>query len=101
MTEYIIVGNGVAANTAADIIRKNDASATVRMFSRQEHHFYYTPALPAYLAGERDVAGVTIHDEGWYVDNNIALHLRSEIVAADTTASGRRPCSRAGLPAMP
>jgi nitrite reductase (NADH) large subunit len=83
MTTYLIIGNGIAANTAAENIRKNDREGTISMFTREKYCFYYIPALPEYLAGEKQVPGITIHNEAWYKQNNITLHLETDITAVD------------------
>jgi nitrite reductase (NADH) large subunit len=96
MTTYLIIGNGVAGNSAAEGIRKIDPQGKILIFSGQKYHFYYVPALPEYLAGEKQVKDFTIHNEKWYEKNGIDLHLETEIVAIDSrqkaafAKSGRR-----------
>jgi len=46
MTTYLIIGNGIAANTAAENIRANDREGKIIMFSKEKYYFYYIPALP-------------------------------------------------------
>ena len=53
MTQYIIIGNGVAANTAAENIRKNDKEGAIKMFSMEAVPYYYLPVLPEYLSDEK------------------------------------------------
>lgn len=86
MAQYIIIGNGVAANAAAESIRKTDIQSSILMFTKERYHFYYTPSLPEYLAGDKDVQGITLHDEPWYRENHIELHLETEITAVDPTS---------------
>jgi nitrite reductase (NADH) large subunit len=83
MTTYLIIGNGVAGNSAAESIRKIDPQGKVLMFSREKYHFYYIPALPEYLAGEKQVKDFTIHNEKWYGENRIDLYLETEITEID------------------
>ncbi len=83
MAHYIIVGNGIAANTAAETIRKLEPNSSIRMFSREKHSFYYMPALPEFLAGEKDVKGLTLHNAQWYTERNIDLHVSTAIAAID------------------
>lgn len=80
MTRHVIVGNGVAGNAAAEIIRKLNPEAEIRMFTREGHYYYYRPALPEYLAGEKTLKAVTLHDGAWYEKNRIEVHLSTEIV---------------------
>lgn len=83
MTTYLIIGNGIAANTAAENIRKNDRDGAIIMLTREKYFFYYLPALPEYLAGEKQLQHITIHSEDWYKQNNITLHRETDIIAID------------------
>lgn len=83
MANYLIIGNGVAGNSAAESIRRFDAQGNILIFSKEKHFFYYTPGLPDYLRGEKKLKDITIHDEKWYAQNKIDLHLEEEIVEID------------------
>ncbi len=83
MTTYIIIGNGVAANTAAETIRKYDNAGEILVFTREKYPFYYIPGLPEYLSGESPLNRLIIHDEKWYRDRRLALHLETEIRSID------------------
>ena len=79
--KYVIIGNGVAANSAAEAIRKTDSAGSITMLSRSRHYYYYVPALPEYLAGEKSVKDFTLHDGQWYERNAIDLHLETEVTS--------------------
>jgi nitrite reductase (NADH) large subunit len=79
MATYLIIGNGVAGNSAAESIRKSDPQGKIMMFTKERYHFYYVPALPAYLSGEKQVKDFTVHNENWYERNRIDLHLETEV----------------------
>jgi len=79
MTTYIIIGNGVAGNAAAETIRRHDKAGKVTIFSKGKYPFYYVPALPEFLAGEKDIKGLIIHDFDWYEKNQLDLHLETDI----------------------
>ena len=83
MTTYLIIGNGIAANTAAENIRANDREGKIIMFSKEKYYFYYIPALPEYLSGEKQVQNITLHNDAWYRKNNIDIHLGTEISQID------------------
>ena len=83
MTTYLIVGNGVAGNSAAEVIRRLDPAGKIVLCSRERHYFYYTPALPEYVAGEKQLKDFTIHDAPWYEKNRIDLHLDTEVIQVD------------------
>ena len=84
MATYLIVGNGVAGNSAAETIRRIDPAGKILMFSRERYHFYYTPALPEYLAGEKQLKDFTLHNAQWYEKNRIDLYLETEVTRIDS-----------------
>jgi nitrite reductase (NADH) large subunit len=79
MTTYLIIGNGVAGTTAADQIRKSDPDGRIIVFSRQSRPFYYVPALPEYLAGEKSADQIVIHPSQWYQERRLELHLDTRV----------------------
>ena len=83
MTTYLIVGNGVAGNSAGETIRRIDPSAKIVLCSREKHYFYYTPALPEYVAGEKQLKDFTLHDALWYEKNRIDLFLETEVARVE------------------
>lgn len=84
--KYVIIGNGVAANSAAEAIRKMDSAGSITMLSQSRHCFFFVPALPEYLAGEKAVKDFTLHDRQWYERNTIDLHLETEVTGVDPAA---------------
>lgn len=80
---YLIIGNGAAGSAAAEAIRKYDQEGTIHIFSKEKYPFYYVPALPEYLAGEKQLSQFTLHPLDWYEKNRIDLHLESEITRID------------------
>jgi nitrite reductase (NADH) large subunit len=80
---YLIIGNGVAGNAAAETIRKHDPEGRIIIFSRESQPFYYVPALPEYLAGEKPADRVIIHPRPWYEQNRIELHLDTQVTKID------------------
>jgi len=86
MKRYVIVGNGVAADSAAVRIREIDNTASIDMFSREEIPFYYRPRLIDYLAREITVEKFTLHTAEWYRERNINLHLSTDISSIDRDA---------------
>jgi nitrite reductase (NADH) large subunit len=87
---YLIVGNGVAGNSAAETIRRIDPAGKILMFSRERYHFYYTPALPEYLAGEKELKDFTLHNAQWYEKNRIDLYLETEVTRIDSRGKTAR-----------
>lgn len=83
MAAYIIIGNGAASNAAAESIRKLDPTGPIHIFTRERVPFYYVPALPEYVAGEKELKNLIIHDLPWYQQHRIDLHLGTEVTAID------------------
>jgi nitrite reductase (NADH) large subunit len=83
MTTYLIIGNGIAANTAAENIRKHDQNGAIIMITREKYFFYYIPALPEYLSGEKQLQNITIHNADWYKQHTITLHRETYITTID------------------
>ena len=101
MTTYLIIGNGVAGNAAAENIRKYDPEGKIVVFSRESRPFYYVPGLPQYLAGEKAADQIIIHHQGWYDQHGIDLHLNTRVTTIDaeqrlveTDQGGRFPFDR-------
>jgi NAD(P)H-nitrite reductase large subunit len=96
MTAYVIIGNGVAGNAAAENIRKHDPDGKIAIFSQESRHFYYVPALPEYLAGEKAADKITLHPQSWYDQHRIDLYLDTRVTQIDAdqklveTARGQR-----------
>ncbi len=95
MNKYLIIGNGAAGNAAAEALRKCDPEAKISVFSREKHYFYYVPALPEYLCGEKKIESFTLHNRVWYEKNGIDLHLECPVTEVDVsrkvvTAGGER-----------
>ncbi|SMP53360.1 nitrite reductase (NADH) large subunit [Desulfonatronum zhilinae] len=94
MKRFVIIGNGPAANSAAEAIRKQDQSASVVMFSRESQGHYYTPALPELVSGEKAAEKLIVHGPQWYERLGIDLRLDCPVQDASperrlvTTAEG-------------
>ena len=54
MTNYLILGTGVAAMGAAETIRGVDKSGTISFIGEDPHGYYSRPGLAYYLTGEVD-----------------------------------------------
>jgi len=83
MTTYLIIGNGVAGNAAAENIRKFDPEGKIAMFSKEDRPFYYVPALPEYVAGDKQADKIIIHPQAWYDQHRIDLHLSTTVTKID------------------
>src|SRR5258707_5477720 len=48
---YVVIGNGIAGVTAAEILRAEDSAADITVVGDDPFPVYYRPALKDYLAG--------------------------------------------------
>ncbi len=69
--KIVIIGNGIAATSAATKIREFDASCEITMLSDENTPFYSRPRLLDYLAGKVSFEQITIKSEQWYNKLNI------------------------------
>jgi len=79
MKKYLIVGNGIAGTTAAENIRKHDATVEITIVTEEELPFYYRIRLPDFLCGEVYESGLVAKKKEWYQENNITLRLSTKI----------------------
>ena len=83
MTQYIIIGNGVAGTTAAENIRKNDSSGRITIITDEDLSFYYRIRLNEYISGDIDQDALLAKKTSWYEDNDIDLKLNTRVTGAD------------------
>ncbi|TFH31176.1 MAG: NAD(P)/FAD-dependent oxidoreductase [Promethearchaeota archaeon] len=79
----VIIGNGVAGQTAADRLRKADPNLEIEIFTQEPYPYYSRIFLPHYIAGERPLGKMLLRNQQWYKDNSIQLHLNTPIVRID------------------
>ena len=68
---YVIVGNGIAGVTAAEILRTEDAAAHITVIADDPFPVYYRPALKDYLAGRVREDRLWARPNSFYQDHSI------------------------------
>lgn len=68
---YVIVGNGISGVTAAEILRAENATATIAVIADDPFPVYYRPALKDYLAGRIHEDKLWARSTSFYQDHNI------------------------------
>ncbi len=68
---FLIIGGGVAGTTAAQELRKRDASADITILSEEHHPLYSRVLLPHYITGKIPRERVFLKRDGWYGEQNI------------------------------
>jgi nitrite reductase (NADH) large subunit len=83
MTDYLIIGNGVAGTTAAENIRKIDREGNITIVTGEDLPFYHRIRLTEYISGEIGEDDLVARNKEWYKDQNINLELMTRIVRAE------------------
>jgi nitrite reductase (NADH) large subunit len=83
MTDYLIVGNGVAGTTAAETIRKQDKNGSILTLTDEDLPFYYRIRLTEFLTGDLSDQNLVAKEESWYQDQGIKLRLNARVVNAE------------------
>jgi len=68
---YLIVGNGIAGVTAAEILRNEDSAADITAIADDPFPVYYRPALKDYLAGRVHEDKLWARPNSFYQDHRI------------------------------
>src|SRR4249919_2325490 len=68
---YLIVGNGIAGVTAAEILRKENSAADITVIADDPFPVYYRPALKDYLAGRVREDKLWARPNSFYQDHRI------------------------------
>src|SRR5437660_2878201 len=68
---YLIIGNGIAGVTAAEILRNEDSAADITVIADDPFPVYYRPALKDYLAGRVREDKLWARPNSCYQDHNI------------------------------
>src|SRR2546421_6913512 len=72
---YVIIGNGIAGVTAAEILHNEDSSADITVIADDPFPVYYRPALKDYLAGRVHEDKLWARSRSFYQDHNIYFHV--------------------------
>src|SRR5438105_1388105 len=79
-TSYVIIGNGIAGVTAAEILRSEDSAAGITVIADDPFPVYYRPALKDYLAGRVREDKLWARPSSFYQQQNIRF-LPERVVA--------------------
>ena len=68
---YVVIGNGIAGVTAAEILRNEDSAAAITVIADDPFPVYYRPALKDYLAGRVREDKLWARPNSFYQDHRI------------------------------
>ncbi|OLE80921.1 MAG: hypothetical protein AUG06_02975 [Actinobacteria bacterium 13_1_20CM_2_65_11] len=74
---YVILGNGIAGQTAAEELRKLDANASIVMIAAERHPLYNRVALPRYLRGQVRREKVFMRTVEHYARQTLEIHFET------------------------
>ncbi len=80
---YVIIGNGVAANAAVDILRQGDPDSRITVISREFFPFYYRHKLRFVISEELQEDQIVVRPPAHYREQNIRLRLGQEVQRVD------------------
>jgi nitrite reductase (NADH) large subunit len=80
---YVIIGNGPAGNSAADVLRENDDEARITIISNESLSFYYKHKLTDYIKGKAGETDLTVRPYSVYKDKRIRLRLGQAVDKID------------------
>jgi nitrite reductase (NADH) large subunit len=83
MTDYLIIGNGVAGTTAAEHIRKHDQDGSIAIVTDEQVPFYYRIRLNELVSGDISEDHLIAKKDQWYKDHNIRIQLGARVVGGD------------------
>ena len=83
MTSHLIIGNGAAGTTAAEQIRKQDASAKITLITAEALPLYSRIRIPEFLCGKIQEPALIIKDLPWHVQRDITLITNTKVSLVD------------------
>jgi NAD(P)H-nitrite reductase large subunit len=81
---YVIIGNGIAGTTAADILRKNDPNCSIHLLTNEPYPLYNRVSLPRFLQGVIVEQKVMMRDFAWHEQRNIRLITETLVTDVNT-----------------
>jgi 3-phenylpropionate/trans-cinnamate dioxygenase ferredoxin reductase component len=83
-----IVGAGLAAASAVEELRAQGHEGDIDLFGAEPHLPYNRPPLSkGLLLGNEDEDSIFVHDQTWYADHSVALHLGAPVTEVDLDRS--------------
>jgi NADPH-dependent 2,4-dienoyl-CoA reductase/sulfur reductase-like enzyme/ferredoxin len=77
LKSIVIIGNGAAGITAADIVRRQHPECEIHLVSREKHHFYNRMAITRLIYGRSAMSGLYMQSEAWYDERKITCWLNT------------------------
>jgi NAD(P)H-nitrite reductase large subunit len=85
-THHVVLGNGIAGNHAADVIRKRDPNSRITIISAGALLFYNRYDLPNVFRGRHQWVDYLVHPPEYYESQNITLRRKTRVVELEPQA---------------
>lgn len=79
----VIVGNGVAGSTAADLLRRDSPTCRIDLISRESRHFYNRMALGRVVSSHSGLDGLQLMSASWFEQRRISVWLSTIVHRID------------------
>ena len=87
MSDFVIVGAGLAGAKAAEALREQGFDGRVILVGAEAHRPYERPPLSkGYLSGKSDREKVFVHTEDWYAEHRVEFTAERSVTAIDRAA---------------
>lgn len=86
VTRVVIVGNGIAGITVAELLRRDSDSVLISVVADEPHHFYNRMSLGRIIYNRSAMDGMFLVPESWYKDNRVTVWLNTMAMAIDRDA---------------
>jgi NAD(P)H-nitrite reductase large subunit len=83
---FVIIGDGIAGSSAAETLREEAPDADITVLTDEGEPLYNRILIKEYAKGKLPEAPVSIHEEGWYEDRDVDLHLNTHVTGVDEDA---------------
>jgi nitrite reductase (NADH) large subunit len=84
-TDVVVVGNGIAATSAAEALRAGNARCRITLVSNEPYPFYNRMAIGKIINGQKSPQDLMLSPLDWDQEKNIALKLNARAVSIDRT----------------
>lgn len=86
LRRIVIVGNGIAGVTAADVIRRHWREGELHLVGAERHPLYNRMAITKLIHGRTAMQGLLLMPEKWYAERKVSTWLNTRVRRIDTAA---------------
>jgi 3-phenylpropionate/trans-cinnamate dioxygenase ferredoxin reductase subunit len=81
---FLIIGGGLAGATAAETLRDEGFTGSIRILGAEGHLPYSRPPLSKeYFTGKAERDSIFVHSAAWYAENDIDVEAGAKVVSID------------------